>query len=133
MKHTVGSAALVVLGAIFFLSVLITSCGRPAVSQQTVDTLTWVNPTKRTDGTALTNLTSIRIQWGASATGPLDQGQKVVAAPATSTTVPRDSTPGTRCYGAVAIDATGLESAPSNTVCKTIVARPEAPASLTVS
>lgn len=105
---------------------------QPGETQQTVDTLTWTNPTTRTDGSALTNLVEIRIQWGAQG-GPYNDGQRVVAAPSTSITVPRDATPGTRCYVAVAVDAGGLESAPSNEACKTITAPPDAIGDLSVN
>lgn len=117
---------------------LLISCGGsspipPADGQTVVDTLNWTNPTTRTDGSPLTNLATIRIQWGASPSGPFNLGQVDVAAPATSRNITRTSNIGTLCYVATAIDANGLASAPSNAACKTVVANPNPVTGLTVS
>ena len=118
------------------LAALLASCGGPippADGQTVVDVLAWTNPTTRTDGSPLTNLATIRIQWGASSAGPFNLGQVDVAAPATTRNITRAVNVGTICYVASAIDANGLPSAPSNAVCKTVVANPSPVTGLTVS
>ena len=126
-----GVAATLALG-------LLISCGGagpipPADGQTVVDTLNWTNPTTRTDGSPLTNLATIRIQWGSSPGGPFNLGQVDVAAPATTRNITRAANVGTYCYVATAIDANGIPSAPSNAACKTVVANPNPPTGLTVS
>ena len=104
--------------------------GGYARGQASGDVVTWVNPTTRTDGSALTNLASTTISYGAKG-GPYTSSVSV-SAPATTITAPRAAGPGTVCYVAVAVDALGLQSAPSAEVCKTIVALPNAPSGLSV-
>jgi hypothetical protein len=100
----------------------------PAESQLQGDVVSWTIPTARTDGTALpsSQYKETRIQWGTSPSGPFNVGSTIVAGTATTVTVPR-TTYGTRCYVAVAVDTNGLESSPSNTACKTLIAPPNAP------
>jgi hypothetical protein len=107
----------------------------PAAAQGLCNDVSWVNPTTRTDNTAFTTQTGTTIMWGAKG-GPYNVGTATVAAPGTTY---RDCTMtvGTRCYVAQANDAppplgSGQPSAPSNEACKTIVAAPSAPTSLTV-
>ena len=121
----------VVIAAVAALIVL-TGC-QPAESQLPGDVLTWTIPTQRTDGTALPagEYKETRIQWGTSAAGPFDLGQQVVAGTATTVTIPRSGF-GQRCYVATAVDTGDRASAPSNAVCKTLVAPPNAP-TLTVN
>jgi uncharacterized protein YceK len=110
-------------------AVVLSGCN-PAISQGTDDLLTWTIPTQRTDGTSLPALQykETRIQWGTSSAGPFNVGQKIVTGTATSTSIAgTGGVPGTRCYVAVAVDVNGLESAPSNVACKTVVAPPRAP------
>jgi hypothetical protein len=91
------------------------------------DTVSWVNPTTRVDGTPLTNLAKVRIEWGTAQGGPYT-GQTEVTAPGTSIVIPRSGTGvGTFCYVGFAFDATGLQSPQSNETCKTVSA--PAPAS----
>lgn len=104
-----------------------------AKSQTTTDTLTWTHPTARVDGTAMP-LSEIRetvIAWGPSG-GPYTGGSVTVAAPATTTTIPRPSTPGTRCYVAMTTDTGNRSSAFTNEVCKTILGNPNPPTNLKV-
>jgi Putative Ig domain len=81
-------------------------------------TLSWVAPTSRTDGTALTNLAGFRIYYGTtsgsypnsiSITNPKLTGYTIDALP-----------PGTYYFVTTAFDAFGNESAYSNPVSKTI-------------
>ena len=81
--------------------------------------LSWVAPTLRTDGTALTNLAGFRIYYGKvsgsypnsiSITNPKLGGYTVEALPA-----------GTYYFVTTAFDAYGNESAYSNPVSKTIL------------
>lgn len=124
-------AAAVVAAVVAAVGLLL---GLPVETQQTVDSLTRTNPTTRTDGSALTNLASIRIQWGTTLGGPYNDGQEVVSATvAQPYEIQRSSTPGTRCYVAIAVDSNGLESAPSNEACKTITAPPDSIVDLSVS
>jgi hypothetical protein len=122
-------ALFIITGLLIFL----TSCGGggpipPADGQTVVDHLVWVNPSTRTDGSALTNLAKVRFQWGTSAAGPFTLGQVEVATTVAGANMTRDITRavnvGTICYIGVAIDANGVTSDPSNVVCKTVVAPP---------
>jgi hypothetical protein len=85
--------------------------------------VTWTNPTTRTDNTPLTNLASIKIYYGTSASSLMQS--KVVPVPATSTTI--DVAPGTWYVAATAIDATGLESARTSTVSAVVPVAPPSP------
>jgi len=97
----------------------VAGCGGGSLSAQPGDTVSWTNPTMRTDGTPLTNLASIKIRWGMQG-GPYDAGEDTVSEPATSTFIPQPPGPRTTCYVAVAVDANGLESVDSNEACKTV-------------
>jgi hypothetical protein len=81
-------------------------------------TLTWVDPTTRTDGTALTNLAAIRIYYGTT------QGNYPNMVPVTNLTLTTyvipNLTSGTYFFVATAVDANGLESAQTNSVSLTI-------------
>jgi uncharacterized protein YceK len=109
------------------LTVLLAGC-QPAESQIPGDVLTWTAPTQRTDGSALpaAQIANYRIQWGTNPSGPFNVGQEIVPGTVTTVTIGRTGY-GTRCYTAVTIDTNGLESAPSNTACKTLVAPPNPP------
>lgn len=125
-----------ILKTIVALSVaaLLAACTPNATSQTAAvsDTVTWTNPTANTDGSALTDLASVRLQWGTAAGGPYSTGSLIVAdtsaAPVTTATVPRAGTGvGTLCYVAVAVASSGTESAPSNEACKTVAPPPTVP------
>jgi len=65
--------------ALVLSAALLVACGvsspiPPADGQTVVDTLNWTNPATRTDGSPLTNLATIRIQWGTSPSGPFNLG-----------------------------------------------------------
>ena len=115
------------------LGAAIASCA--PVKSQTVmvnDILTWTNPNTNTDGTPLTNLASIRAQWGSTPGGPYNLGAATVADtyanPVTTMTLTRTGTGvGTLCYVVIAVAATGTESAPSNESCKTVAPAPSTP------
>lgn len=106
------------------------------------DTLTWKHPTQYTDGSALAagDIDSTVIRWAATPDATTLDGTLSVSAPATTVTVPRDSTPGTRCYQAATLmkaDVGGKQSnfAPAAWVCKTIAAtgkKPKPPTALAV-
>lgn len=113
---------------------LLAACTPNATSQTAAvsDTVTWTNPTANTDGSALTDLASVRLQWGTVSGGPYSTGSLVVtdttAAPVTTATIPRAGTGvGTLCYVAVAVSAAGQQSAPSNEACKTVAPPPPTP------
>jgi hypothetical protein len=81
----------------------------------------WVNPTQNTDGTPLTNLAAIRVEWG-SCTGAdfgTAQASILVAAPATSAPIYPTGL-AIVCIRMYARNTAGLESAPSGVVQKTI-------------
>jgi len=94
--------------------------------------LTCTPPTQNTDGSALTNLAGYRFIYG---TSPTTLSQTVqVATPATCGVTIPNLTAGTWYFAAKAYTTTGLESAASATVSKTIVdAPPNPPSGLTVS
>lgn len=79
-------------------------------------TVNWVPPTQNTDGTPLTNLAAIAVQWGTcAATGAFGTqlGQVTVNVPATSAVIVPAGTP-PFCFEAEAITTSGLVSAWSN-------------------
>lgn len=90
------------------------------VAQQTVGraTLSWQAPTDRTDGSPLTNLAGFRIYYG---TNQNDLRQSVeIRDPGANTWVIDNLTAGTWYFAATAFDATGIESARTNAVSKSI-------------
>lgn len=106
-----------------------------AEAQVVTDTVTWVLPTQRTDGSALPvgEIAKTTIAWGTSAAGPFPNVQDV-AAPGTSHVFTRSSPGlGTRCYTAFVTDTEGRVSGSTGPVCKTVKAAPNAPTGLTVN
>lgn len=102
-------------------------------AQSPSDTLTWQHPVTRVNGSALP-LSEIRettIAWGPQG-GPYTEGSVIVPAPATTVSIPRPATPGTRCYVAQTTDTGNRSSAFTNEVCKTIEANPNSPTNLEV-
>lgn len=95
--------------------------------------LTWVAPTKNTDGSALTNLAGYRILWGTSASA-LNQVIQLPNPAAVSYTV-ESLSPGPKYFGVKAYNSVGVESNVSNVATKTITAATtrEASVSLTVN
>lgn len=100
-------------------------------------TVTWTNPTTRTDGSALTasQIGSTKIEWGTcqgSSFGAAAGSASAVGA-ATSLVVP--SLPaGTDCFRVATIDAAGLQSDWSAVASKVVpVAPPNPPVIVTVS
>ena len=81
-------------------------------------TVSWVAPLHRTDGTPLQNLAGFRVYYG-SQPGALRLVINVINPGATSAVV-ENLTPGTWYFAAAAVDASGLESAPSYTASKVI-------------
>jgi len=98
----------------------------------------WVNPTTNTDGSPLTDLSSIEIEWG-TCNGTLFGTYKGGALIATSATGVKMSTmlegqadPGTTrvCVRAFAIAATGARSDSSNVAVKQLLPEPGKPVTL---
>lgn len=92
--------------------------------------LTWVPPTKNTDGSNLTNLAAYDVSYGTSCATLSEV--KAVPAPSSGTTI----TPlavGSWCFGVKARTTTGQQSALSNTATKTIVASPAPTGTATVA
>lgn len=88
-------------------------------------TLTWVAPTQRTDGSALTNLAGFKVYYGtdpAALTTTVD-----IADPLLTQHVITALTPATWYFAMTAYDADGLESDRTQTVSKVIVAAPPSP------
>lgn len=81
--------------------------------------LSWIPPTQRTDGSALTNLAGYRIYYGQSQTN-LNQSVTINSAGVTSYVVDQ-LTPATWFFAAAAIDSNGVESSLSNIASKTIM------------
>jgi hypothetical protein len=80
-------------------------------------TLTWVDPTQNTNGSALTNLAGVRIYYGPSASSMTELTQ--VSGTTTSYTV-NNLGSGTWYFGAVAYTTAGAESNMSGIVSKTV-------------
>lgn len=81
-------------------------------------TLTWDAPTTNTDGTALTNLSGYRLEYGQSQGSP-SQSVEINSAGITTYTVTNLAS-GTWYFAVYAITSAGGESSPSNTASKTI-------------
>jgi hypothetical protein len=81
-------------------------------------TLSWVAPTRRDDGTALTNLAGYRIRYGTSPGSYPNQLQ--IPNPGITTFVVENLPPGTYYFVATAYDSNGVESDFSGVVSKTI-------------
>ena len=100
-------------------------------------TVTWTNPTTRTDGSALTasQIGSTKIEWGTCQGSSFGTaaGSASAAGAATSLVVPNLS-PGTYCFRAATIDTSGLQSAWSAVASKVVpVAPPNPPTLVTIS
>lgn len=81
-------------------------------------TLSWAAPTENTDGSALTNLAGYDIYYGANASS---MDQKIsIATVGMQSYVISDLPSGTWYFRIVAVNALGLQSAPSSTVSTTI-------------
>lgn len=81
-------------------------------------TLSWQPPTERTDGTSLTNLNGYRIYYGSS---PGNYASTVnLTNPGLTSYVIENLAGGTWYFVMTAVDGTGLESARTNPVSKTI-------------
>lgn len=81
-------------------------------------TLSWVAPTERTDGTALTDLAGYRIHYGRMS-GVYDY-QIDINTPGIATYVVENLVPGEWYFAVTAYDSTGLESDYSNEARRTI-------------
>lgn len=81
-------------------------------------TLSWVAPTRRDDGTALTNLAGYRIRYGTSPGSYPNQLQ--IPNPGITTVVVENLPPGTYYFVATAYDSNGVESEYSGVVSKTV-------------
>lgn len=81
-------------------------------------TLSWLPPTTRTDGSALTNLAGYRVRYGTSP-GALSQ-VLTLASPAFTDAVIENLPPATYYFAVVAYDTTGGESDLSTVLSKTI-------------
>jgi len=81
-------------------------------------TVTWTKPTKNTDNSALTDLAGYKVVFGNSA-GSLSQSKSINDPNATSTTIPALGS-GTWYFAVRAVNASGVESANSTVVSKTI-------------
>ncbi len=82
-------------------------------------TVSWLPPTERTDGSALTNLAGYHIRYGTSAAA-LTQTITLNGAGLTSYML-EGLTPGNWYFGVSAFDTTGIESTTSNVGSKTIL------------
>jgi hypothetical protein len=80
--------------------------------------VSWVPPTQRTDGSALTNLAGYRIRYGTSATA-LTQVLQLDGISLTSYMI-EGLTPGAWYFAVSAVDTGGLESQPSAPASKAI-------------
>jgi len=93
-------------------------------------TVSWVNPTQRTDGSPLPSsaIGETYVEWGTCAAGGTFGslvGNKSAPGAGTSLVTP-DLAPGTYCFRAFTKTTTGLSSGPSAVVSKVITA-PEVP------
>lgn len=95
------------------------ACQWPSVSTLELD---WLAPTQNIDGTALTNLASYNIYWGAG-NNPANWTAKVSAVAKTASFwVSGALAPGQWCGVVTTVNSNGAESDNSNIACKTISA-----------
>lgn len=90
-------------------------------------TVSYQLPTTNIDGSPVSALSGVRVEWG-GCTPFVKAGDKLVAAPGTSTQI---DVPYGTCVRAIAVTTTGLESAPSAVV--RLQAPPSAPGGVTVT
>jgi fibronectin type 3 domain-containing protein len=89
-------------------------------------TLTWTNPTTRTDGSTLSNLASVKVYRASTAAG-LATAPVLATVPAPATSYVDATAPaGTWHYAITAVDANGLESAKTASVSATVPVAPPA-------
>jgi hypothetical protein len=81
-------------------------------------TLSWLPPQQNTDGSALYDLAGFEVLWGRSPNA-LDQRVQLKN-PSISTYVVENLSPGTWYFAVVAVNASGVASAPSSLASKTI-------------
>lgn len=95
--------------------------------------LTWIAPTTRTDGSALSGAVTYKVYRGTSSAA-VASATTPIATVATGTTYTDASAPaGTQFYAVSAVDAAGVESAKTNAVSVVIpVAPPSPPTGLSV-
>lgn len=91
-------------------------------------TVTWTNPTTRTDGSALTGAISTRVEWGTCSGSVF--GSKVGETTATGTSTMVTLPAGSYCFRAFTRDSTGAESAASNVLAKVVPTAPPSPPTL---
>ena len=95
------------------------SAGTSATNKGTgMATLSWQAPTTTTDGAALTDLSGYRIYYGTNA-GDLTASIQLTGV-GLQTYVVDNLGPGTWYFAIKAVTSTGVESAPSDVVSKTI-------------
>jgi hypothetical protein len=89
-------------------------------------TVLWTNPSQNTDGSSLTNLTQVRIEWGSCVGDAFGAVQAGVAVPTTTSGAELSAfiypTGLTRvCIRAYAINAVGVSSDPSSVAIKNLL------------
>lgn len=130
MKYQKLLMALIMLGAVaLFLMV-----GNAFAGEATV---TWTNPTTRTDGSALaaSQIGSTKIEWGTCQGSSFGAAAGSASAVGAATSLVVQNLPaGTYCFRAATIDAAGLQSGWSAVASKVVpVAPPNPPVIVTVS
>jgi hypothetical protein len=128
MKKFALAAILVV--ALVSVAYAQTTLPSPAISVGQGDsvTFTWVAPTKRSDGTALTGALSYNL-YSVTATG-----SSLLQAGITGTSnIRQNLNVGTPCYSLTAVEAGGGESAQTPPICVQIVSKPALPTGWTVT
>jgi len=118
MNYTKILAAIVMLGAVLLFLLMSTAFAGEA-------TITWTNPTTRTDGSALTGAISTRVEWGTCNGSSFGSavGEKIATGTSTTVTLPA----GSYCFRAFTRDSANVESAASNVIAKLIPAAPPNP------
>lgn len=107
----------------------------PVVAEAARFPVHWTNPTTYTDGSPLTDLASIQVEWGTCSGTAFGQSRGAVTVP---TTVPgltmstfiEPQGLSKVCIRAFAVTAAGEKSAPSNVAVKTVAPTPGKPVTL---
>lgn len=112
------------------LLALVLLCAAPVVHAAKVR-VSWVNPTTNTDGSVLTDLSHIIVEWGTcnGTSFGTARGNTRVNAPAT-TTFMYPTGVNRACFRAFAVNGAGVSSVASNTAFKDLLPAPGKPVTL---
>lgn len=112
-----------------FLALVAVLVGLPQLFARDIS-LEWDAPTENEDGSPLTDLANFKVYYNETDSGAFE----FIATTTATTYTDVNRTDGSHCYYVTAVDDTGNESLPSNTVCTVVdTLRPGSPTNLRVN